>query len=369
MGGGSERIGSVLTRLAVLLIGAAWLALARVADAEEPPAKVIVFVPPPDLEAPIRDALTAQLSGVAAELVVEHFVSSSDTLRQRVEESRSMAAAHQAIGVFWLDAKSKDEWLVYLAEPAENRVLMRRIPIGPDGSVAGMETVAVITRESTSALLAGRTVGMTEVAVPGEPAPVPPPAPPTQKPIVVPQAPRKFRPVQGLLLGFSYYGDLYAKDSRWQSGIGLSAAYGLPNGLRFGGGFVFLQELDTEKQGLTFLVNRYPFSAEASYAYRRETWFASLVFRTTAELTSRHAVAVAPPARATSDATRAVVFLSPRLRFDYRLTEALSLFMAAGVDFALNGFSFVNRVDGVDQAVFEPLRIRPGGEVGVAFLP
>jgi hypothetical protein len=47
----------------------------------------------------------------------------------------------------------------------------------------------------------------------------------------------------------------------------------------------------------------------------------------------------------------------------------MSLFLAVGTDFALNGFSFVNRVDGVDRLVFEPLRVRPAGEVGVAFWP
>jgi hypothetical protein len=361
----------MVLRLLVLLCGAAWFALSAVAGAEEVAPKVIVFVPPEDVEAPLRDALTAQLSGVAAELVVEHFVSAEHTLKQHVDESRSLAAAHQAIGVFWLDTQSTGEWLVFLALPAENRVMMRRVPIGPDGSAAAMEVVAVITRESTSALLAGRQTGMTEIVVPGEPAvlePMPKPAPPPKQ-VPAPTTPHEFGPIHGVSIASSYYGDLYSNTSGWQSGIAIAGDYSFTNGLRFAANFVFFQQLDSENDGLSLLVRRYPVGVEASYSYRRPNWFLTLGFRGIAEITSRHVVAVAPPAKATSDTTRSVVFLSPRLRFDYRVTEASTVFLAAGVDFALNGFSFVNRVDGVDRAVFEPLRYRPSAEVGVAFWP
>jgi hypothetical protein len=358
----------MLVRLAVLVVGVGALLVAGHASADEAPTKAVVFVPPPDIEGPLHDALTAQLSGVAAELVVEHFVPESTTLRQRVDESRSFAAAHQAVGVFWLDTTSAAEWLVYLAEPGGSRVLMRRVPIGPDGSVAAMEAVAVITRESTTALLAGQTIGMTEVVVPGEPeqpVPVVPTVPPPA-PIVPPAKPRTFGPVHGFSLSSSYYADAYAKGAGVSSGIGFAASWSFWSGFRAGATFVFFQPAETNAQGMVLLVRRYPIGIEAGYALSGEKWLFGLGLRTVVEITSRH---VAAPPQLRPDATRAVVFLSPRLRFDYRVSEAMSLFVAAGADFALNGFSFVNRVDDVDRPILEPFLVRPAGEIGAAFWP
>jgi hypothetical protein len=368
---GSERIGLVLAPIAAVLLGVAGLLFANNASAAEQGTKTVVFVPPQEIEAPLRDALTAQLSGVAVELVVEHFVSEEGSVKQNVEESHSLAAAHQAIGVFWLDARAKEEWLVFLAVPAGRRVLMRRVPIGQDGTVAAMEAVAVITRESTTALLAGQTIGMTEVlVVPDEPQkPIVVTTAPCPKPVCAPAGPRVWAPLRGFSFSTSYYADAYAKDSGLSSGLSVAPAWRFTNGIRVGASFVAFQPEEATVDGLAFLVRRYPIGTEVGYAYAREKWMLGLALRGVVEFTMRHVLAALPPAAPTADSHRAVVFLSPRLRFDYRVTEAMSLFLAAGADFALNGFSFVNRVDGVDRPVFDPLRVRPAGEVGVAFWP
>jgi hypothetical protein len=368
LGPGSERIRLVLARIAAVLLAAGVIFFAARATADDAPVKAVVFVPPLDIEPALRDALTAQLSGVAVELVVEHFVSEVGSLKQNVEETRSLAAAHQAVGVFWLDTRATDEWLVYLAEPAGRRVLMRRVPIGPDGSVAAMEAVAVITRESTAALLAGRTLGMTEVVVPGEPEkPIVAAPAPAPKPVVPP--PSVPVPLHGFSFSTSYYADVYAKGSGLSSGVGFAAAWRHSKGLRVGASFVSFQPAETDADGLVFLVRRYPIGVEAGYSYAREKWVLGLALRTVIELTSRHVVAHPSTSTPMPDTLTPVVFLSPRLRFDYRVTEAMSLYLAAGADFALNGFSFVNRVDNVDRTVLEPLLVRPAGEIGAAFWP
>lgn len=377
---GSERIGRVLVRLTAFILGVAAFLFTGSTLAEEPATKAIVFVPPKEIEEPLRDALTAQLSGVAVELVVEHFASSLDSLRANVDESRSLAAAHQAIGVFWLDARSTDEWLVYLMEPGEKRVLMRRVPIGTDGSVAAVEAVAVITRESTTALLAGQKIGMTEVVVPGEPEkPVPPPPAPPPLATVAPPKPHEFDPLHGFSLAVSYYADLYASGLKPSSGLGLAGSWSFRNGLRAGITFVNLQPEEVDSTSLVLLVRRYPIGLEGGYSLVRNRMLFGVSLRGAVELTSRHVVAPAPPHSVTNatgtvvspkpDKTLPVVFLSPRLRFDYRVTEAMNLFVAVGPDFALNGVSFVNQVDGVDRPILEPLAVRPAGEVGAVFWP
>jgi hypothetical protein len=253
-------------------------------------------VPPHDIEAPLRDALTAQLSGVAVELVVEHFASEPDSLRQNVDESHSLAAAHQAIGVFWLDVRATDEWLVFLAVPAGRRVLMRRVPIGPDGSVAAMEAVAVITRESTTALLAGQTIGMTEVVVPGEPEkPVPVAPAPAHNPVPVPVKPRVWGPLHGFSFSTSYYADLYAEGSGISSGAAFSPAWRFASGIRIGASFVTFQPEEASVDGLAFLVRRYPIGIEAGYAYARAKWMLGLALRSVVESTTRHVLAALPP--------------------------------------------------------------------------
>jgi hypothetical protein len=67
----------------------------------------------------------------------------------------------------------------------------------------------------------------------------------------------------------------HARAHNYESGISLAGDYSFPYGFRVATNFVLFQTLDAEKDGLSFLVHRYPIGLEGSWSYRRERWFAT----------------------------------------------------------------------------------------------
>jgi hypothetical protein len=362
---------SVLSRSLGAFFVAASIAVA--AYGEEAPAREVVFVSPRDreLDASLRDSLTAQFSGMGAEIVFESFPDEAAALREKVAEARSLAVAHQAVGVFWLDAQAGGDWLLYLAEPRGDRVLVRRLPVDANGVGAAVEATAVIAKQSTAALLSGQTIGMQPVAIAPESAPAPPPlsdegeAPPEPvHPVVVGPS-----PLRGLSVSLAYAGDAFAAQVPWQSGLRLRVGYTWPFGGYVAAGFVRYNDVNVGASDIAFRVGRVPFDGALGYTVRTGRFGASFEARPILELASRHVLSVAAPLARTPDATRQVVLLSPRARFEYTFTRVFGVYLGGGVDFALNEFSFVTRVDGHDRALLEPRRVRPAAELGVSFWP
>jgi len=359
-------------RLGPLFLLTIGLLLSRTSRAEETSGRTIVFVSPaaPDIEASLRDALTAQLSGVSVNLVFESFATHDAPLRAQVSEARSLAAAHLAVAVFWLDvqASSDKDWLIYLAEPTGSRVLVRRVPLRAEDTAAAVEAVAVITRESTEALLAGQTIGMEPIADVSRSSSSPVTQVPPGPPPAVPPAQRVDRR-NGLNLSMAYYGDAYAHQVWWQSGIALAGAYHFESGLLLGLGVVVFNDVSVSTPDVAFRVTRVPIRAAVGYRTNWRRFAAGFELRGGVELTSRHDVTTDTTLTESRDSTRAVLLLSPRLRVEYRLTSVLSVYLAAGGDIGLNQFSYVSRTDGRDLVELDPLKIRPSGELGVAFWP
>src|SRR6185503_11183674 len=144
---------------------------------------------------------------------------------------------------------AEKDWLIYLAEPHGERVLVRRIPVGADGTVAAVEAAAVITRESTEALLAGQKIGMEPIVMPAEPGAPPAPATPTQPSAPRPRTPAAPEPRHGVVLSLAYYGDGFARRIPWQSGVRLSAVFRSSLGLYAGLGYVRYSEVNINREG------------------------------------------------------------------------------------------------------------------------
>lgn len=329
--------------------------------------RAIVFVAPeaPDLDASLRDAVSAQLSGLPVELAFEHFPPGTKSLRDAATAARTLARDRQAAGVFWLDVEAAAEWLVYLAEPAGNRVLMRRVPVEQGGGAAGAESVAVILRQSTEALLSGQTIGMQQVVVPEEQAPREvEPAPAVAKPKrarLPPPAKRRVGPEAGVM----YYTDSFATNVGYQSGIRVSASWLWEPGLYAGLAYTFLREADVTSPEITLRLRRTPFDAVGGYALSLGRFRPAVELRTMVDWVSRRNVAAQPGFGGTNESTRSVVYLSPRLRLDVSVFRGLAVHGALGADFGLNSFSYVIRGDTRDVTVLEPRRVRPSAELGI----
>jgi len=354
---------------AALLAGLVGLSVASTARTETAK-RSIVFVSPAseELDTSLRDALTAQLSGGEAEVVFEHFATTSTSLRNQVSEARSLASAHDAAGVFWLDAQVDGDWLVYLSEPSGDRVLVRRITVEPGGASAATEAVAVITRQSSEALLAGETIGMQPVDVPREPEITSPPTHLTPAKHPVFHEPMFTRP-HGLAIAISYVGDSPARTIPWQSGARVSLSYRARSGFQAGAGFTLFKQAVIEAPGLVFQVARSPFDLGVGWAFGHGRLVPTLELRGLVELAQRHNVSVSPDFEPTPDSTRVALFLSPHFRIGYTVSAMLELFVGGGADLALNGFSYVTRVDGQDRELLKTHEIRPAVELGGIFWP
>jgi hypothetical protein len=337
-------------------------------------ARAVVFVAPSsaELDKELRDALSAQLSGGSAELVFDRFTADAAPLRRQMQEAAALARTHRAAGVFWLDTQPSGEWLLYLADPGGDRMLVRRIDVEPGAIAAGVEAVGVITRQSSDALLSGGTIGMQTVPTPAVPSPptkaIQPPAPSGPPPDRA-----KNRPpppfFTGLSFSVAYAGDLPAKEIGWQSGLALSVAYRFPPGLYLDAGYTLLRAVDIASDPIVLRLTRSPIHIEGGFGFGHGRLVPGVGGRGTVELIDRHAFSTSGALTGTPDSTRAVVLLSPRVRLDYAFSLTLSAYLSGGVDFALNSFSFVSRVAGLNRVLLEPHEVRPSIELGLSFWP
>lgn len=367
---------STLRRLAALSV-VVELLLARCPGVHAAPTRVVVFVAPAAGELPdaLRDALSAQLAGADTELRFERFSSDASTLRRQATEARTLAAADHALGVFWLDAPADKDWLLYLAEPGGDRVLVRRVTVEAGGVAAATEAVSVITSESSVALARGQTIGMQPVALPPEPPPPSPPSAGTAPPPPAGPASPPARPAPGpetpsagrWFAGLAYYGDGLAKEIRWQSGARLSLGVHLPHGLYLNAGYVFLKEATVRGAALTFQIARNPLDIGLGIALGRNRWRPSLEVRGLVEVLSRQSIATGTELEATPTATRVMIFVSPRARLDCTISQGLGAYAAVGIDVATNPFFYVSRVGGQDQPLLRPSAVRPAIELGASF--
>lgn len=98
-----------------------------------------------------------------------------------------------ALARIWLDARAPDRAVLYLADDAHQRFLVRVVPLDAGYDEIACESIGTIVQSSIEALLAGATVGVTRetaeaqvAAIEPEPAPAPSqPAPPPSPPAAV----------------------------------------------------------------------------------------------------------------------------------------------------------------------------------------
>lgn len=356
----------LLVRWLGLLLGTLSFSFSVVAAAVEPDAPV-VFIGPANaaLDAALHDALTAQLSGAAMPLQFERFERDDVSLRDQIALARKLSGERRALGVFWVDVRIPNDWLVYLlADGTTTRVLVRHINVELGATDAATEAVAVITRESSEGLRNGQVLRMQPVVIPpDEPSPFAPPLPPPAPP----EPP--IGDYRGLGVFAGYYGDHFAKGQGWQSGARVAGSYRFASGLFVGLGYTFFHHETVRAGDATFQLGRLPLDATLGFAKRFGRFLPALEFRGLADLVSRDNLSTGAAYEATEGGTRLMAFFSPRLRLDFALTRTVSVGVAGGLDVALNRFSFVSRVDTADRILLEPATPRPSVEVGVTVWP
>jgi hypothetical protein len=330
----------------------------------------IVFISPADaqLDASLRDAVTAQLSGAQTPVVFGRLTRDDGRLEDQVEQAKAFSIAHHALGVFWVDARMADDWLVYLlADRSGGRIFVRHIRVERDGVAAATEAVAVIIRESSEGLRTGQATGMKPVAL--TPAVEPSPFEPPKKVTPPPPSPPPLGKYQGASVVVGYHGDQVSPGVGWQSGAHVSLQYRDRTGFYGGLGYTFLRDADVTTADLTFQLQRSPFDVALGFAVPFGRFVPAFEVRGVLEAVSRSAVSTSASLQATPGETRFLAYLGPRARFDLALSRTISLSLAVGADFALSRFSFISRDDRGDIPLLEPSVVRPVVEAGVALWP
>lgn len=339
---------------------------ARAQDVPSARGEVVFLVPqevPEEELDELRSALLAQFAGTQTALRIERAPRDPADLRAQVRQARLAAAQHGALGVFWLDTADQGDWLLYLTEPAGDRVLVRRIQRS-ESTAAAFEAVSVIAQRSASALAAGETIGMRPVRVPEAEAPAPPPEPPAVTPRPSEKPPRAVPVVQA-----GYRGETYAPEVPWQSGADLAAGVLTAVGVYAGAGVVLFPVLRVERELALFEVTRLPVEVTLGLQSRGRT------FRVGGELVPflsvvRRQVLLGAEGLSASPADRRTLFgVSPRVRLDVRPAAYVGLYAKAGVNVIFNNFDYVADVDGVNETLLEPFPVRFVGEVGLTFGP
>lgn len=345
----------------------------------------VVFMVPRKLDETTEQALEAVQAQIA-ELPAGVLVLSmgrAKTLTDKTAKASELAAQNGAAGVFWLEY-SDEELLLHLVDPEGERILVRRVSRA-SGDTAAVDSIAVIARGLTSAMLEGRQIGL-------EPLPtVPQPPPGDDTPDEPPDEPPEPRPAKkdrGVLrLMTMYHGNSFAPQQPWQSGVSVAAAWQFKVGVYVGGGYTvspqeFSTRLSSEAADTALVINisRNPIDVFAGYQWRKGAFALDAQVGLVLDINTVRAITLDPTQNTPDedrldyiDSTPVLFGIAPRVAAHWRPLEAFSLFFGVGADFqAVNRQYFVEFFDPdtnsfIDKVTYlEPRVVRPHIVAGVS---
>ncbi len=116
--------------------------------------------------AALGEAIRAQLADARTRVVMAATGMESLVLQHLVDLGEDWARQEAAVGVFFLDARRDEQWLLYLVDPKSQRVLVRRAGASLESLHAAIETVAVITEAAATALAAQQAAAAQGISPP-----------------------------------------------------------------------------------------------------------------------------------------------------------------------------------------------------------
>lgn len=380
MGGSWPPLARVLgVLLAVLPVRAALAQERADADAEPQPsgqARVVFVLPELDAEADaqLRDALLAQFSLVEAELSFAAPRPMGRTQLERLSALHAQAERAGALAAFFLDVEPSGRWLLHVFDARRERLVLRPLDGSGAQRPAAIEAVAVMTRESTRALLEGQPVPLPPEPLPPEPAAAaaPPPAapPPAPKPITpAPAAAERswLRP----RLSLGYVATTFGDESALRHGAALSLGQRLSDRVRVALGIELTPVLGYAASP-PFEVQSVPVRGGLA---GRMAESGALVLElegvATVEWLLRHSLVPAPAGAASAvdanpDAVDIVIAAGLRAHGELRLGGVWALWIALGSDVLLNPFTYVAYQGQVRQELLSLYWVRLLGSLGLA---
>jgi hypothetical protein len=332
---------------------------------------VVFFAPAqlePDMRSALDDALATQLMSLSVDLSFEVEGDGADTLEERLDAMKQTANEHRALAIFWLEIRRPDRWFLYTTDAQVERVVLRPLPAKPGNLEAAFESVAVVVRATTDALLHGEPLAAAVEPPPVAAAPAAEPKPKPPEPWPTVQADGKD---SALRVAASYVGTIFAKELLWQSGFGLHADWLWPAGTFVGLGYVFFPQAEFDKEGFRFQLDRHPISLRSGLR------FASGPFTFTGELDAEIELRIRQKAEnlageniAFSGARKTIISVCPRLESEFTVTAWLRLFLGVGIDFVLSNpkYEVVAEPEHMSETILAPWPVRLTLRAGIAIL-
>jgi hypothetical protein len=319
-----------------------------------------------DMRSAIEDALATQLLALPVELVVEAQDDSTNAIEQRMDAMKQSAIEHRAVAVFWLEMRSADRWFLYAVDADVERMVLRPLVAKPDSREATIESVAVIVRATTDALLHGEEL----------PAVVPPPAPEKAKspwPVV-----SAVHNTSALRLAAGYVGTTFAKELLWQSGLGVRADWVWSAGPFLGLGYTFFDAAHfTQRafdQPAEFTLYRHPIALHAGLRFASGDFTFTGELDAEIELRDRTSTPSLIMLDAELDKRRVVFSLCPKLESEFSVTSWLFVFAGAGIDIVLSPFTYLLAMTDPTvektntEPILEPFPVRLTVQAGIGII-
>jgi hypothetical protein len=323
----------------------------------------VVFFAPAQLSAEMRatlqDALVTQLLPLPVEL---HFAvrdeAASGGIEQRLDLVKAAITEHAAIAAFWLEVRGNGRWFLYAVDSQVDRVVLRPLNAKPESLEALVESVAVIARATTDAVLHGEPL-------PEEARP-PPPTPPSPPPATASPVLHASTPTSALRLAAEYVGTTFARKLPWQSGFGLRADWLWSAGPYIGIGYTFFGSADFKLPSVTFTVDRYPVSVHSGLRFAVDPFVFSAELGIEIELRSRRTIS-AMGLDPDPERRRTVYSICPKLESEYAITSWLRVYTGLGLDFVLANFGYALELP-ERTVIVEPHWLRMTVHAGIAII-
>ena len=340
------------------LLALAFVTAARAEDARAAN-RVVLLAPPGSAsgEQATFEATRALLAELSVALVIQTLPDDFE-LGSVTQRARVSARANAALAVVWFVRKER-AMLVYFYEPAQDRLLTRRVEVS-ESMAAASEEVALIVRSAVAAALEGSEVMMTEVAVPEPSRAQPPPAP-----VQVQSAPRAVAR-EHARLSAGYVATSISGDASVQHGAAF-ALTALPDGrTRLGLAFVLTPAFEVASEAVSVRIRRYPvlLSIGIALGAGRLRLVPELGFM--AEFVRRDTLRTAPTFEAEGASSRWLWGVCPRLRGEYRFAPRVHGYASLGADFVLNPHAEVFEEVSTSETLLAWAALRPNGEAGIS---
>lgn len=337
----------------------------------------VVFVVPDldeDADAQLRDALLAQFTLVQAELSFAPPRSMGRTQAERLSALAATAARADALAAFYLDVEPNGRWLLHVFDASRERLVLRPLDGSGAQRAAAIEAVAVMTRESTRALIEGQPLPEPEPSRPvvvaeTEPAPAPPPAPPAPS---APPPPSSRRSWLRPRLSLGYVATTFGDEGAARQGAAFSLGQRLRDDLRVSLGADLTLPVSHEATP-PFEVRAVPVRVGVALRMAETRTLAlELEGVVTLEWLVRHSLEpestspTSPTVELAPDAVDFVAAAGLRAHGELAVGGPWALWIALGSDILFNPYAYVALRDRVSHELLALYRVRLVGQLGVA---